>query len=235
MSMYTFQNNFQPILNMSAQENWLFPICSRTIPPKWIIKNDVSEANVFNIANAEVTYDGHISFIFANPPLIWSDDIDNAMIAIALAKLRLHPIRKNAKEQRPGITWPLNPMKLRIHLIEKFRRYKLSAKMPPSDWTINSMKIGKAVKYPIVSTSIPEKKTVLFRSYPRLVLIENFDSKYFFNLECRSNILGRETWIGCELASNLPTWQIWPKMASRSLSLWLELLLSLIFETGFAP
>ena len=196
MSMYTFQNNFQPILNMSAQENWLFPTCSRTIPPKWIIKNDVSEANVFNIANADVTYDGHISFIFANPPLIWSDDIDNAMIAIALAKLRLHPIRKNAKEQRPGITWPLNPMKLRIHPIEKFRRYKLSANTPPSDWTINSMKIGKAVKYPIVSTSIPEN-TVLFRS-----------DRIFLNLECRSNILGRETWIGCELASNLPMWQI---------------------------
>ena len=68
------------------------------------------------------------------------------MIAIALAKLRLHPIRKNAKEQRPGITWPLNPMKLRIHPIEKPRRYKWSAKTPPSDWTKNSMKIGNAVK-----------------------------------------------------------------------------------------
>ena len=36
---------------------------------------------------------------------------------------------------------------------------------------MNSMKIGKVVKYPIVSTSIPEN-TVLFRSYSGLVLIE---------------------------------------------------------------
>ena len=163
MILYNCDINFQPILNMSAQENWLFPTCSRTIPPKWIIKNEVSEAIVFNIANADVTYDGQISFIFANPPLIWSDDIGNAMIAIALAKLRLHPIRKNAKEQRPGTTWPLNPMKLRIHPIEKSRRYKWSAKTPPSDWTKNSMKIGNAVKYPMVSMSIPEN-TNLFTS-----------------------------------------------------------------------
>lgn len=140
----------KPILKIRAQENWLFPFFSKTMPPKWIIKNDVSEAIVFNIAKTDVTYDGQISFIFANPPLIWSDDIDNEIIAIALAKLRLHPIRKNANEHRPGITISRDPRTATGRFWTNFQK-KIELSSPripdlsiesheitnPSDWKIS--------------------------------------------------------------------------------------------------